>query len=413
MSRTLTILIAILLVCLLLAALIGLVWVNTRFVRTQPIEKDFLVPWLGARTFIQYGENPYSNPATQRAQIVYYGRLASENQDPLMLWLPFPMELFYFPIAVVPDYVLARAIWMTCLETALVSLGLLTLRLTGWKPGLIILPIVLLFPLLWVYGALSLVSGNAAGFVALALAGFLLSLQSERDELAGGLLIILVSAPRLTGVLAFFIFWWIIYQRRWRVLWGFLMGFAILLGLAFLFLPDWFLAFVRGLLSQFAYNPGFSSTGIFTSWSPVVGLRLGWVLTASLLLVLFFEWGNTFTKDFRTFLWTASLTLSVTPLLGIPMSPREYPFLFIPLILFLTILAERRPWLKRWGMAGILLVVFLIGPWLLTFDLVRMNAFAALTDVLFLSLPVALVVGLYWMRWWFIHVVPSALETIP
>ena len=411
MSRTFTVLTAILLVCLALAALGGLVWANTIYVRTQPVEKDFLVPWLGARTFIQYGDSPYGAPATQRAQIIYYGRLASEGQDPLMLWLPLPVELFYFPIALVTDYVLARAIWLTCLEAALVGLGMLSLRLTGWKPGRIFLPVVLLLPLLWVYGVFSLVSSNATGFIALALVGFLLALRSEADELAGGLLILLVSAPRLTGILAFFIFWWIIYQRRWRILWGFLMGVAVLLGLAFLFLPDWFLAFLGGLFSHFANNPGFSSTSIFATWSPVVGLRLGWVLAAGLLLWLFFEWGNTLTKDFRAFLWTASLTLSVTPLLGIPMVPSEYLFLFVPLMLFLAILAERQPWLRRWGAAAIAQVVFLAGLWLLTLFLVRANVYVTLNVVLFLFLPVALVVGLTWMRWWFIHSVPTGLET--
>jgi hypothetical protein len=412
MSRTLTVVTTILLICLALATLGGLVWANTLYARVQPVEKDFLVPWLSARTFLQYGDSPYSDPATQRAQILYYGRLAVEGQDPLVLWLPFPVELFYFPIALINDYVLARALWMTCLEIALVALAFLSLRLTGWKPGRVFLPVVLLFPLLWVYGAFSLVSGSAAGFIALALVGFLLALRSERDELAGGLLILLVSAARLTGVLAFFIFWWIIYQRRWRVLWGFLMGLAFLLGLALLFLPGWFLPFLRGLLAHFTYNPGFSSTGIFASWSPVVGLRLGWVLAAGLLLVLFFEWGNTLAKDFRAFLWMASLTVSVTPLLGIPMVPKEYLFLFIPLILFLALLAERRPWLKRWGVPGIALLI-LVCLWLLTFGLVAVNAYAALVNILILLLPVLLVFGLYWMRWWFIHTVPTGLETSP
>jgi len=413
MSRTLTVLTTILIVCLAISSLGGLVWANIIYARNQPVGKDFLVPWLGARTFLQYGNSPYGDPATQRAQIVYYGRLAAKGQDPLMLWLPFPVELFYFPLALVPDYFLAQAIWTTCLEIALVAMGYLSLQLTGWKPGRVILPIILLFPLLWVYGAFSLVSGSAAGFIALALAGFLLAMRSERDELAGGLLILLVSAPRLTGVLAFFIFWWVIYQRRWRVLWGFLMGLAILLGLSFLLLPDWFLSFMRGLLSHFTYNPGFSSLGIFASWSPVVGLRLGWVLAAGLLIVLFFEWGNSRAKDFHAFLWTASLTLSVTPLLGIPMVPMDYPFLYIPLILFLAILSKRRPWLKRWGTAGILLVVFLAGFWLQTLGLVRVSAYAALADVLILLPPILLVIGLAWTRWWFIHTMPTGLEAPP
>jgi hypothetical protein len=410
MSRILTVLAVILLVCLALASLGGLVWANTTFVRTQPVEKNFLVPWLGARTFLQYGESPYSDPATQRAQIVTYGRLATGNQDPLVLWLPFPVELFYFPIALISDYSIARAIWMTCLEIALVAVAYLSLQLTGWKPWRVLLPVILLFPVLWVYGVISLVNASAAGFIALSLAGFLLALRRERDELAGGLLILMVSAPRLAGVLAFFLFWWIISQRRWRVLWGFLMGLAVLLALSFLFLPEWFLPSLRGLISYYAQNPGFSTISIFSSWSPVVGRRLGWVLAAILILMLFFMWGNTGTKNFRSFLWLACLTLSVTPLLGIPMFPGDYPFLSIPQILFLAILAERRPWLKRWGAIGIALII-LAGFWFLNYTLVRANAYTTLSDILILLLPVLLGFGLTWMRWWFVHSVPVGLET--
>lgn len=397
-------------VCLALASLGGLVWANTLFVRTQPVEKNFLVPWLGARTFLQYGESPYGDPATQRAQIVTYGRLATEDQDPLNLWLPFPVELFYFPIALVSDYSMARAIWMTCLEIALVASAYLSLQLTAWKPGRVFLAVILLLPVLWVYGAISLLNASAAGFIALALVGFLLALRSERDELAGGLLILMVSAPRLAGVLAFFMFWWIIYQRRWRVLWGFLMGLAVLMALSFLFLPDWFLPSLRGMFSYYEHNPGLNSIDILASWSPVVGRRLGWVLAGGLILMLFFVWGNTHTKNFRSFLWIACLTLSVTPLLGIPTFPRDYPFLIIPLILFLAILAERRPWLKTWGVAGIALLIFLAGLWFLTYTLVKAEAYTALSDTLILVLPVLLTLGLIWMRWWFVHSVPTGLE---
>jgi hypothetical protein len=189
------------------------------------------------------------------------------------------------------------------------------------------------------------------------------------------------------------------------------MGVAVLLALSFLFLPDWFLPFLRGLLSHYTYDPGFSSTGIFASWSPVVGQRLGWVLAGILLLVLFFQWGATLTKDFRAFLWMVCLTVSVTPLLGIPMAPGEYPFLFIPLVLFLSILAERRPWFKRWGVSEIVMLVILVGFWLLTVLLVRANAFTAMTDALILLLPILLVTGLTWMRWWFVHPVPTGLVT--
>jgi hypothetical protein len=410
MSRSLTTLTAILLICLALAVLGGLVWANMQYIHAQPAEKDFLVPWLGMRTFLQYGDSPYSDPATQRAQILYYGRLAAPGQDPLALWLPFPVELLYFPLALVNDYVLARAIWTTFLEIALVALAFLSLRMTGWKPGRIFLPVILLFPLLWVYGVFSLESGNAAGFIALALVGFLLALRSERDELAGGLLILLVSSARFIGVLTFFILWWIIYQHRWRVLWGFMMGLAVLLGLAFLFLPGWFLPFLSGMLSHSIYTIGFSTTGIFASLSPVVGPRLAWVLAGILLLILFFEWGNTLAKDFKAFLWMVSLTVSVTPLLGIPMFPNDYLILIVPLMLMLALLGERQPWLKRWGVPG-MVILLLAGLWYLAFALTSANAYVTLINILILFLPVMLVLGLYWMRWWYIRTVPTGLET--
>jgi hypothetical protein len=286
---------------------------------------------------------------------------------------------------------------------------ILSLQLTGWKPGRFIFPIILLFPLFWIYGVFSLVSASAAGFIALSLAGFLLAVRGERDELAGGLLILLVSAPRLAGILAFFLFWWIINQRRWRILWGFLMGVAVLLALSFLFLPGWFVPFLSGLVYHFVFNPGSSLVSIFASWSPVVGLRFGWVLAAVLFLILFFEWGKTLARDFRAFLWMVCLTVSVTPLLGIPMVPGDYVFLFIPLSLFLAILSERRSQFRLWGISEIALMVVLVGFWLVAFVFARANAYEALNNTLILLLPVLLVVGLAWLRWWFIHSVPIGL----
>ena len=372
MSRNLTVIATVFAVCLALVLLGGLVWANTAYVRDQPVAKDFVVPWLAARTFIQYGDSPYGEPAAQRAQIVYYGKLADAGQDPLSLWL------------------------------------------TGWQPARTLLPFVLLFPVLWIYGAFSLNTGSGIGLIVLALAGLLLALREERDELAGGLLLLILFAPRITGIFIFFIAWWIIYQRRWRILWGFLMSLVLLLALSFLFLPDWVVPFLGGLLTHLVNNPGLSVTSILASWSPIVGPRIGWVISGGLLLVLFVEWGNTLRKDPRHFLWTVSLTLVATPLLGIPMLPREYGFLFIPLVLFLSILDERwssrstfgarderRP--RRWGVAGITLILILAGSWLLALQLSAANADAALADTLFLLLPLSLFIGLYWMRWWYVR----------
>ena len=413
MSRILKILSAIFLVILALAILGGLVWANTLYARLHPGEKDFFVPWLAARTFLQYGDNPYSIPAAQRAQVIYYGRLAFEDEDPLRLGIPFPVELFYFPFALVTDYALARSLWMTCLEIALVALAFLSLRLTGWKPARTLLPVLLIFSVLWVYGFLPLNGSRAVIFVALAIVGLLITLREGRDELAGALLVIPFFKPDIAGLLVLFIFWWVIYHRRGRVLAGFLMTLAILLAVSFFILLDWFMPFTGGLISHINYNPAFTPGGIFASWWPAVGPRLGWALTGLLLVLLFIEWRDLRGKDFRHLLWTASLTLACTPLLGIPVIPKDYVLLFFPFILFLTILAERwsRPGL--WGVAGLVLLAAFFGLWFIFSGPFIAGSTSALTGVHALVFPVLLVVGLYWMRWWAVNPPRTWSESLP
>ncbi len=413
MSLTLRILTTILLVILAFAILGGLTWANTLYAHDHPGEKDFFVPWLAARTFLQYGNSPYSDPATQRAQVVYYGALADEGQDPLRLGIPFPVELFYFPFALVTDYALARGIWMTCLEIALVALAFLSLRLTGWKPARTLMPVLLIFSVLWVYGFLPLAGSRAVIFAALAVVGLLLALRDGRDELAGALLVVLFFKPDVSGFLVVFILWWAIYHRRGRILAGFLMTLAILLAFSFFILLDWFMPFIGGLISHFKFNPAITFGSIFGSWWPVVGPRLGWALTGLLLVIFFLEARDIRHKDFRHLLWTASLALAVTPFFGIPVVPEDYVILFFPLILFLSILAERWPRPGRWGVAGLVLLLVFIGFWLIPVGLLLTGDSVVLNEVLALVFPVLLVLGLYWMRWWAVRPPRTWSDSLP
>lgn len=413
MSRNFTIITTIFLIILALAILGGLVWANTLYARLNPGEKDFLVPWLAARTFLQYGDSPYSEPAAQRAQVIYYGRLAAEGEDPLRLSIPFPVELFYFPFALVTDYALASSLWMTCLEIALVALAFLSLRLTGWKPARTLLPALLIFSVLWVYGFLPLAGNRAVIFVALAIVGLLLAMREERDELAGALLLVPFFKPDIAGLLVLFIFWWAIYHRRGRILAGFLMTLAILLAVSFFILSDWFMPFIGGLISHINYHPGLTPGGVFASWWPAVGPRLGWALTGLLLVVLFVEWRDVRRKDFRHLLWTASLTLAGTALLGIPVIPQDYVLLFFPLVLILSILAERWSRPGRWGVAGFVLLAIFFGFWIITASLFLAGGFPALTGVLALVFPILLVLGLYWMRRWAVRPPRTWSDSLP
>ncbi len=410
MSRNLTLISIIAIAFLALASLGGLVWANTLFARQNPGETDFLVPWLGARTFLQYGISPYDQPATQRAQIIYYGRLAKEGEDPLRLKVPFFIELFYFPFALVSDYSLARGLWMTLLEVALVLTAFLSLSLAGWKMPRILLPIYLLFTLLWFHAWMPLIAGSAVIYAALFISAAILALRAGKDELAGALMILSAFQPLAGGVFTLFMLSWIVYHRRWRALWGALMAVGLLFVAAFIFLPDWFLPFVRALIAEYKQTTFFTPGTIFAGWWPAIGDKLGWALTAVLVVVLFLEWRAVRRKDFRHFLWTASLTLAVTPLLGIPTHPHLYLILFLPLILIVAVSAERwfRP--RRW-LAGVLLVLIFAGSWALIFHLSRLASLEPLRAILALALPFLLLVGLYWMRWWAIRPPRTWIET--
>ncbi len=410
MSRNLTIISIIAIAFLALASLGGLVWANTLFARQNPGETEFFVPWLAARTFLQYGNSPYDEPATQRAQIIYYGRLAKEGEDPLRLKAPFFIELFYFPFALVSDYSLARGLWMTLLEVALVLTAFLSLSLTGWKMPRILLPIYLLFALLWFHAWMPLIAGSTVIYTALFITAAILALRAEKDELAGALMILSAFQPLAGGVFTLFMLWWVVYHRRWRALWGALMAVGLLLFAAFIFLPGWFLPFVRALIAEYKQTTFFTPGTIFAGWWPSIGDKLGWFLTAILIILLFLEWRAAHERP-RHFLWTASLTLAVTPLLGIPTHPHLYITLFLPLILFLTVVAER--WFRsRWWLAGVLLVLIFAGSWALIFHLSGLASLEPLRAILFFALPSLLLVGLYWVRWWAIRPPRTWLETI-
>ena len=118
---------------ILIVILVSLVFVNIFYIRYQPVEKKFLIPWLGMRTFLEIGSDPYGEPATQRTQLLYYGKLAETGQDPLILNQPFASEILYLPIALIKDYTNARVIWMLLLELLLIGSSFLCLHLFEWK----------------------------------------------------------------------------------------------------------------------------------------------------------------------------------------------------------------------------------------------------------------------------------------
>jgi hypothetical protein len=100
----------------------SLTWINYRYSVQNPGGSDFLPRWVGTRQFLMKAQSPYSDETTQEIQQRFYGRPARSDEDQVLFVYPFYSIFLFGPFALIDDYNLARAIWMT------------VLRLIFWSP---------------------------------------------------------------------------------------------------------------------------------------------------------------------------------------------------------------------------------------------------------------------------------------
>jgi hypothetical protein len=397
---------------LLVGLLAGLTWVNHRFAEENPGGNDFLVHWVGTRALLIEGLSPYSDEIALRIQTLAYGRAARPGEHELRVAYPLYAEIFFAPFALIGDYPWARALWMTALEAALVGLALLSLRLTDWRPGVWFLPFFVLFALLWYHGLRPLINGNAVILVALLIAAVLASLQAGRDELAGILLAFATIKPQVALLPIVFVFWWVLTARRGRVIFWTFATLVLLTVVSMFFLPDWPLQNLREVLRYPTYNPPGTPGAALAFWLPASGQKLGWGLTAILILLLLAEWLATRRKEFRHLLWTASLTLMASQWIGIQTDPGNFVTLFLPLTLIWAV------WMERWGrrgwagVAASMLILF-VGLWALFLKTVDSSGGQPQQHpIMFFPLPLFVLIGLYWVRWWAIRPARLLIEKL-
>jgi hypothetical protein len=391
---------------LFFAVLVGVTWGNYRFAQENPGGNDFLVHWVGTRALLLEGTSPYSDEVAEQIQTLAYGRPARPGEHELRVAYPLYSQVFFLPFALIADYNLARALWMTALQGGLILLALYGLRLTGWRPGTWLLLIYFLFAVLWYHGLRPLINGNAVIFVAVLLAGAFLALRSGRDELAGILLAFSTVKPQVVILPVVFILFWTISHRRWHVLVWLAITLVLLTASMALFVPDWPLQNLREVLLYPEYNPPGTPGAVFSGWWPGMGERLGWGLTAVLGIILILEWLAARRKGFRWFFWTACLTLVMSQWIGIQTDPGNFVVLFIPLVLVFAVWEERWGPRGRWAILGIKLAIF-AGLWALFIRTITDVGQPLQHPILFFPLPLFLIIALYWVRWWAIR--PSRL----
>lgn len=387
---------------LIIGVLVLVTWANYDFAQQNTGGNDFLVHWVGTRALFVDGLSPYSNAVAERIQTLAYGRPALPGEHELRVAYPLYSALVFLPFALISDYELARALWMTTLEAALIGLAFLSLKLTRWKMSIWLLPFFLIFSIFWYHSLRPLINGNAVILVALALVAAFAALKTGRDELAGVLLAFSTIKPHLVILPIIFILIWTISFGRWRTLGWMLISLVLLSISAALFVPDWPLQNLREILAYSSYNPPGTPGAAFETWLPAAGRRLGWALSALMALILVAEWVFVRRREFRWFLWTGCLTLVISQWIGIQTDPGNFILLFFPLVLVFSM------WVERWGRAGsvltsITLFLLFIVPWVIFLQTVTYGNQPLQHPIMFFPLPLFLLITLYWVRWWAIN----------
>lgn len=399
MKRLPTELVFALLIVLAAVALIFLTWANYRYSVQNPGGSDLLPRWVGTRLFLMEGQSPYSDETTQEIQRLFYGRPARDGEDQVLFVYPFYSILLFSPFALIADYNTARAVWMTVLEVSVILLVAAGLSLNRWRLSPIMLGLLLLFASLWYYTVRALINANAALLIALVVALAFLAIRDERDGLAGLLLALTTVKPQMVVLLILLVLIWSISRQRWLLFWSFLGNLALLTAVTSLLIPNWIWQNLVQIFSYPEYTLPTTAGEIFAVWMPGVGIRLGYALTVILIATLVWEWRLAWGKDFRWLLWTAGLTLAATQLVGLPTATENY------MIMFPALLMVFAAWEEQWRSFGKVLIftsyiLLFFGVWWLFLATLERGDQPIQGLIMFFPLPVFLLIGLYWVRWW-------------
>jgi hypothetical protein len=287
---------------------------------------------------------------------------------------------------------------MLVCEATLVTLIYSLIRSLEWE-----LPRWLLFSLLAIgiggfYSLLALRSGTPAVMLVLISFAILYSLRSFSDELAGVLLSLISYQWGVNLLFFLFVIIFVIANKRWKVLAGFGMSLGILLAISFLSYPGWLLPYIRAFLSNWYRSGDLTFSHIIGTWLPDSRISIGLWVTILLGLVVFLEWLGAVNAHYRRVVWVVCLSLAATPLMGFAIFSSNHVVLIPSLILIAMLVWER--W-TRYRVVFTLLVsgAALLIPFALYFRVLT-NYHPIAEDLIRVLPPIAMVIGLYWMRWW-------------
>ncbi len=388
-SRNIFILLIIIIIAL--GALVGLYWANSSFINYNPSGgADFIVGWKSMRNFMLDNVNPYGDVTLQNIQSLVYKKSALKSQYPYHVNIPLFLLIFFIPLAWISDLVLARIVWLIILETALIGVVWVSLRLTNWRPHWLLLSVILLFSVFWFPTFSMLTTGTAIILQAFLFYAALRSINLGADELAGALMALCLLNIEATGMVFLGLIVWVVSTQRWRIAGGLVMTLVVIIGLSVVFYPTWVLSFIGSTLANWRSGTMPSTYAIFEAWMPGIGKNIARIISIVALTIILFEWSAMRGQEARWLTWTISLTAAITPLLGFPYFPQWTVFTLPGILLVISVMVQR--W-KLPGLISALLVLagVFIGLW--------GAQFASNVSAFVMLYPFLLTLLLYWVRW--------------
>ncbi len=386
------------LLVLALFILIFLIVLNIYLARSLPGGELFYLRWSGARAFLVDHIDPYSTTVAERVQNVAYGRPALSSEYPYVLNDPFYIVLFYTPLALFSDFTVARGIWMLFSEVTLGGMIYYVLKLIEWEPPRWLLAFIVAAGMFGYYSLISLGSGTPTVILTFLFILILFALHSFSDELAGALLFLVAYQWEVSGLFFVFILVMVFANRRWGVLTGFGMSLFLLLVVSFLAYPGWGLPYFRAVLSDWYRGANLNLGHILSFWFSNSRISISTWISVALGGILLLEWIGATQANFRRIVWTASLTLAVTPLMGFAIFPSNHVVLLPALILIIMLVWERWTRQRVWFVLLVLLIAVLVPYGLYVRNVMNDNRLTL--DLLTILPPISTLLGLYWMRWW-------------
>jgi hypothetical protein len=289
---------------------------------------------------------------------------------------------------------------MTTLQVMVVLCAFLCIRVTSWQIRNWMAGVFLFLALLW-YPAISIyVRGSETAIIAALFTGALFAIKNKNDEIAGVLLAFAALQPRVTLFGIFLLLLWASSQRRWLMyFWaGITLLFTTSIGM--IFIPSWPIDFFWSVLRNVDFSIGQVIIGTTTRWWPGVGQQIGWGVVILVSIILILEWWLLWGKNGRRLVWTLALTLIIAIWIGFEISI-DHLFMLI-----LSIAVIFSAWDRRWGKSGniftlLSVIAILPGLWWAAAYFEPQGIPEVMNPILMLGFPLIVLLGLYWVRWWF------------